>query len=173
MTYPIVFLDEFQDTTRAQLELVRTAFDPETAVLTAVGDDKQRIMGWAGALPNAFELFTQAYAARPISLLLNWRSHADLVAIQHVIASRIDPDVEEAVARGQREVDGDISAVWRFDDKETEVAALAAWVAEEVEQGVMEAHEGAFLVRNYADAVGVVVDDAFRERGLRLRCLGR
>jgi superfamily I DNA/RNA helicase len=173
MTYPVVFLDEFQDTTRAQFELLMRAFDPATAVLTAVGDDKQRIMGWAGALPNSFELFTQHFAARPIALLLNWRSHADLVAIQHVIASRIDPDVEEAVARGQRKVDGEVSAIWQFDDKETEVNVLATWIADEVERDVMQPDEVAILVRNYADAIEEELTEAFRDRGLTLRNLAR
>lgn len=51
--YPFVFLDEIQDTTHAQYDLVKTAFHGSDAVFTAVGDDKQRIMGWAGAMDNA------------------------------------------------------------------------------------------------------------------------
>jgi superfamily I DNA/RNA helicase len=43
----VVFLDEFQDTTLAQFELLHTAFDGSSAKFTAVGDDKQRIMVWA------------------------------------------------------------------------------------------------------------------------------
>jgi superfamily I DNA/RNA helicase len=45
LTYSHVFLDEFQDTTRAQYRLVRTAFLRSPAILTAVGDTKQRIIG--------------------------------------------------------------------------------------------------------------------------------
>ena len=54
------------------------------ARLTAVGDDKQKIMGWAGAMDRAFDVFTETFDARRISLLSNWRSHEDLVRIQHV-----------------------------------------------------------------------------------------
>lgn len=54
LTYPVVFLDEFQDTTFSQFQLLRTAFDNSGAIFTAVGDDKQRIMVWAGAMPDAF-----------------------------------------------------------------------------------------------------------------------
>jgi superfamily I DNA/RNA helicase len=46
-TYPFVFLDEFQDTTYAQFELLHAAFGGSGAIFTAVGDNKQRIMGWA------------------------------------------------------------------------------------------------------------------------------
>lgn len=44
-TYSHVFLDEFQDCTNTQYKFVRTAFGSTSAVLTAVGDIKQRIMG--------------------------------------------------------------------------------------------------------------------------------
>jgi len=55
-TYSHVFLDEFQDCTKAQYELLRTAFFGSTSLLTAVGDTRQRIMGWAGALEGTFKL---------------------------------------------------------------------------------------------------------------------
>ncbi|MEL7708272.1 ATP-dependent helicase [Citromicrobium bathyomarinum] len=173
ITFPVIFLDEFQDVTGPQFELVTTAFDPATAVLTAVGDDKQRIMGWAGALPNAFSVFKQFYNARPISLLLNWRSHADLVAIQHVIASRIDPDVEPAQARAEREVDGAVSAIWQFEDRDIEIATLALWVKAQVGAGIAQPHDIAILVRNLANAAEDEMCDAFREQGLILRNLAR
>jgi superfamily I DNA/RNA helicase len=48
LTYPVVFLDEFQDTTLPQFELLHTAFDGSSSLFTAVGDDKQRIMVWGG-----------------------------------------------------------------------------------------------------------------------------
>ena len=56
-TYSHVFLDEFQDTTEIQYELAKTCFKNTNVIMTAVGDEKQRIMVWAGALPNAFDLF--------------------------------------------------------------------------------------------------------------------
>ncbi|GAX89423.1 UvrD-helicase domain-containing protein [Effusibacillus lacus] len=105
LTYSVVFFDEFQDTTFVQFELLRTAFDGSEAIFTAVGDDKQRIMVWAGAMPDAFAQFEQQFGAQRISLISNWRSHEDLVRIQHVIASRIDSTVEEPEARAERLVD--------------------------------------------------------------------
>ena len=50
ITYPYVFVDEFQDTTGAQLSFLASVFSGAT--ITAVGDRKQRIMGFAGALPT-------------------------------------------------------------------------------------------------------------------------
>jgi DNA helicase-2/ATP-dependent DNA helicase PcrA len=62
-TYAFVFLDEFQDTTSTQYDLLKACFHQSNSVLTAVGDDRQRIMGWAGALPDAFLHFRHDFAA--------------------------------------------------------------------------------------------------------------
>src|ERR1700722_17250327 len=43
-TYPFVFVDEFQDTTYAQYDFLLSAFADGGTAVTAVGDDKQRIM---------------------------------------------------------------------------------------------------------------------------------
>ena len=173
LTYPFVFLDEFQDTTYAQYDLVKTAFHGSDAVFTAVGDDKQRIMGWAGAMDNAFQEFAADFNAVNLALRFNWRSHADLVAIQQVIAQRIDPNVEDVEARGQRAVDGQVAALWRFDTREQEAQQIAAWIANEVEHGRVEPHDCAILVRMRADDVEVELAEVFAAEGLTIRNLAR
>lgn len=56
-TYKYAFIDEFQDTTSKQYEVFKSIFFDWAIKITVVGDTKQRIMGWAGALPNAFDSF--------------------------------------------------------------------------------------------------------------------
>ncbi|GJE19503.1 UvrD-helicase domain-containing protein [Methylobacterium marchantiae] len=172
-TYPFVFLDEFQDTTSAQFELVGTAFCPSTTHITTVGDDKQRIMGWAGAMPNGFQTFSEAFHARRVSLLANWRSHADLVAIQHLVAAHIDPGVERAEAKRTRSVDGQVSAIWVFRNRQAEVDRLASWLATEIRSGRVEAHDIVLLVRLHADRVEAELQPAFEAEGIVLRNLAR
>ncbi len=173
ITYPVIFLDEFQDTTYAQFELLQTAFEGTDAVFTAVGDDKQRIMVWAGAMPDAFARFEAEFSARRISLLSNWRSHEDLVRIQHAIASHIDPTTEYPEARANREVDGDIAAIWEFPSNENESAGLADWISQEVESGNVEPHDFAILVRMRANDVEEELAPALSGHGLRLRNVAR
>lgn len=172
-TFPVVFLDEFQDTTHAQFQLMSTAFQDSGAIFTAVGDDKQRIMTWAGAMPDAFAQFEQLFGAQRISLISNWRSHEDLVRIQHVIASRIDPDVEEPEAHAARLVNGDVAAIWEFDSQDQESEGLAQWIEREVRAAAIEPHEIAILVRMRADEVEDQLAPAFAEHGLRLRNVAR
>ena len=171
-TYPFIFLDEFQDTTYAQYELLHTAFDGSDAIFTAVGDDKQRIMGWAGAMPDAFNRFAAEYNARRIALVSNWRSHQDLVLIQHVIAREIDPHSEQPVARAEREVDGDVAAIWEYDSDADEVAGLASWLAEEIGNGIIP-HEIAILVRLRANDIEETLTGPLRDSGVSLRNVAR
>ena len=55
LTYSHLFMDEFQDTTQVQYDLVRTIFLGSETVITAVGDVKQQIMRWANAIDDPFE----------------------------------------------------------------------------------------------------------------------
>ena len=57
ITYSYVFLDEFQDTTDIQYDLVKECFFGSNTKITAVGDNKQRIMVWAGAVKRIFNIF--------------------------------------------------------------------------------------------------------------------
>lgn len=52
--YSFVFLDEFQDTTDIQYAFVKECFWGSNTKITAVGDNKQRIMVWAGAVKTIF-----------------------------------------------------------------------------------------------------------------------
>lgn len=172
-TYPFVFLDEFQDTTAAQFDLVTSAFCAKTTRITTVGDDKQRIMGWAGAMTDGFATFERTFGSRRVTLLANWRSHADLVAIQHLVASHITPGVEMVQAKKTRAVDGQVSAIWVFRDRRTEVEALASWLAAEIESERVEPHRFVLLVRQRADDVETELRPALDRHGLTLRNLAR
>jgi superfamily I DNA/RNA helicase len=171
-TYAHVFLDEFQDTTYPQFDLLSTAFLGSGAVLTAVGDRKQCIMGWAGAMEDSFAEFELTFGARPIELLSNWRSHAGLVGIQHAIAQAIDPATAAPNARSERTVNGDISAVWMFASPDDETSGLAAWFAQEIEGGLLP-QDCVILVRNRADLVEAQLADCFLEHGVRIRNVAR
>ena len=171
-TYPFVFLDEFQDTTAPQYDIVARAFDPAVTRVTTVGDDKQRIMGWAGAMPNGFEVFTRQFDALGVPLLSNWRSHDDLVAVQRRVASRIDATTEDVIARRLRTVDGTVCAICVFPDRAAEVRELAAWISDAIEVDDLEPHRLAILVRSLPDRVEGELVPAFLH-GIALRNVAR
>ncbi|MGW4694806.1 UvrD-helicase domain-containing protein [Kitasatospora cineracea] len=130
-TYPIVFVDEFQDTTTAQFSFLQSVLGENTAV-TAVGDGKQRIMGWAGALPAAFERFKDAFGATVYPLEWNFRSSAALVELQHIIASRLDADAVKATSKAAPEDVHDPVVLWTFPTATREAQYIADWIANDI-----------------------------------------
>lgn len=81
-TYSYVFLDEFQDTTELQYLFLKSCFKDSKSIITAVGDYKQRIMVWAGALKTVFNDFRSDFNADDFNLIMNYRSAPRLVSLQ-------------------------------------------------------------------------------------------
>src|SRR5690606_31307192 len=74
-------LDEFQDTTGIQYDFFINCFLGSDSFYTAVGDDKQRIMLWAGAQHTVFEDFISDTGATRVPLTMNFRCAPRLVTL--------------------------------------------------------------------------------------------
>ena len=92
---------------------------------------------------------------------------------QHVIAAQIDPDVEPAQARANRQVDGEVAAIWDFEDREAEIGQIARWIRAEVDAGRVAPQDVAVLVRMKANDVENELGPALAAEGLILRNLDR
>jgi DNA helicase II / ATP-dependent DNA helicase PcrA len=135
--YQFVFLDEFQDTSAVHFILTRTAFRDSGSILTAVGDNKQRIMLWAGAVKNVFEIYQNDFSAAPVFLTRNHRSGKTLVKIQAVIAKALDGNSVAAESAGAgAALDGECRAL-EFSDQEAEAEYVAAMVADWIASGLL------------------------------------
>src|SRR5207253_2193358 len=67
--YRYILVDEFQDTNRAQLEMVRLLAGPDEPNVTVVGDDDQAIYRWRGAAAGNLIAFRNLYpGAREVVL---------------------------------------------------------------------------------------------------------
>ena len=127
-TYTDVFLDEFQDCAQHQYSLVLNAFRGTGARIIAVGDTKQKIMGWAGALDGIFVNFGQDFQAVPLNLYQNFRSQDRIRRVQNRLVREIDPPA--AVAESQISGPDGIVAYESFDNDDDE----AGWVAEAIDK---------------------------------------
>ncbi len=152
-TYSHVFLDEFQDCTTAQYQLIRTAFLDTDIRLTAVGDTKQRIMGWAGALEGVFQAFADEFKALSLNLYQNFRSQPRLRRMQNAMVKVMDP--EAAVPDADLVGAGGLVAILPFEDSQQEAEALAAMIQEWIDNEDLPPSEIAVLVSKqlhlYAD----------------------
>ena len=133
-TYSHVFLDEFQDCTADQYGLILACFGGTSAILTAVGDTKQSIMGWAGALEGIFQTFADAFDALPRNLYQNFRSAPRLRRMQNAMVMVMDPPAALADA----DIVGDEGeiAILRFGDDDEEAVSLTARIRGLIDDGI-------------------------------------
>lgn len=143
-TYSHVFLDEFQDCTAEQFQLIVACFRDTGVRLTAVGDTKQRIMGWAGALEGIFETYAEQFNALPLNLYQNFRSRPRLRRMQNAMVRVMDPAaaVDEAELQGE---DGEIK-ILHFEDDGSEAAQLAEAIRDWIDNEGISPSEIAVLV---------------------------
>lgn len=169
VSYPIVFVDEFQDTTFAQYDFLSSVFKSSEAEVTAVGDYKQRIMGWAGAKGNAFHQFEADFSAHRHSLLLNHRSSPELVRIQHVIAQAIDHEVREVCPSNNNLVAGDAAWICCSYNVNQEAAHLAQWIANDMQRRSLNPRSYSILVRQKPEDYVQPISHYLAQHGLSLR----
>ncbi|POP54508.1 UvrD-helicase domain-containing protein [Zhongshania marina] len=166
-TYTDVFLDEFQDCTNQQYELLKLAFQDTSTRLTAVGDTKQKIMGWAGAMDGIFQAFVVDFAATPLNMYRNFRSKPKLLRLQNEIIRRLDPSSimpDEQLAGDEGEV-----FAWRFEDSRKEAEYLANLIENWINTEQLPPAEIAVLIRNQLDLYADHLMAALETRGIPFR----
>ncbi len=70
--YPVVVVDEFQDTNCISWELIQHIVNDKTKLLF-LGDSLQRIYGFIGAVPNIMQIAENRYSMERIELSKNYR----------------------------------------------------------------------------------------------------
>ncbi|MFE4802003.1 3'-5' exonuclease [Streptomyces sp. NPDC056708] len=165
-TYSHVFLDEVQDCTGQQYQLIKAAFGGTTAVLTAVGDTKQRIMAWAGALDGVMHTFADDFSAHPLPLYQNFRSAPRLRRMQNRMIARMDP---AAVSPDDELIgDGGVIEVLGFNTEHDEARDLAALIDGWLREGTAPS-EIAILVRQLPHLVAAALGSELADRGIAFR----
>lgn len=166
-TYSDVFLDEFQDCTNLQYELLKLAFQGTSIRLTAVGDTKQKIMGWAGAMDGIFQAFVADFDATPLNMYRNFRSKPRLLRLQNEIIRKLDPTSvmpDEQLAGDEGEV-----FAWRFEDSHKEADYLADLIEGWIKTEQLPPAEIAVLIRNQLDLYANHLMAALEARGIPFR----
>lgn len=112
--FKVVLLDEFQDTSHAQMRLFSSIYGADEAAgipahpVMAVGDPKQSIYGFRGASDGQMFSFYRHFPtphARPLFLSVAWRNDISILNAANHVAEKLK-DVPEWV----RAVRGDIGA---------------------------------------------------------------
>jgi superfamily I DNA/RNA helicase len=169
LTYSHVFMDEFQDTTQAQFDLVQAIFLGTPTIMMAVGDNKQQIMRFALAMDDPFGMFEQSFGAQRIPLISNYRSSPQLVRIQHVLAQALDSAAVHPESKAAASIPDSCCAVWDFSTASTEARTLARYIASQMREHNLQPNDSVLLVRQKAEDYAQVLTPAFAAVGIPLR----
>lgn len=138
--YPVVLLDEYQDTSVGQTELLATLFAAHG--VTAVGDPHQSIYGWRGASAANLSEFGDQFGMTeaPMSLSVSWRNSQAVLAAANMLVAPLSErsalQVRELSARpGAPE--GAVRLAFE-DSVQDEAVRVAEWL-----RGVLEASAAA------------------------------
>jgi DNA helicase-2/ATP-dependent DNA helicase PcrA len=128
-----VLLDEFQDTSEAQLELLRSLFHHPGVALTAVGDPNQSIYGWRGASATTLLRFPSEFAsdagpADVLPLSTSWRNDSLILDAANAVAAPLATEHVQPLRPRPGAGVGSIE-VARLETAEEEADHLAGWIA--------------------------------------------
>ncbi|HRI07830.1 MAG TPA: UvrD-helicase domain-containing protein [Nannocystaceae bacterium] len=166
--YHYLLVDEYQDTNRAQLEVVRRLAGPRENVCV-VGDDDQAIYGWRGAkVANILGFDMYFPRARVIKLEQNYRSFAPILHCANGVIVHNKGRYDKRLIP-QRKGGGPVTEVVAEDGEQE-----SRWVARKVRKLVIEGHERpedvAILYRSAKQSEPI--EDLLQEHGIAYRILG-
>jgi DNA helicase-2/ATP-dependent DNA helicase PcrA len=174
--FKAVLLDEFQDTSEAQLTLLRSLFHDDSVALTAVGDPNQSIYGWRGASATTLLRFPAEFAgadgpADVLPLSTSWRNDELLLAAANVTAAPLATAHVQPLRSRPGVGPGAITIV-RGETAEEEAAQVAAWIASRWRSpsGRRTGRSAAVLCRRRSSFP--VIMEALRDAGLPVEVVG-
>jgi DNA helicase-2/ATP-dependent DNA helicase PcrA len=163
-----VLVDEYQDTNRAQLELVRL-LAREHRNITVVGDDDQSIYAWRGAdVSNILDFERHFPGAKVVKLEQNYRSTGAVLSIANSVLAGTRARRHEKVLVPTREA-GSTAMLLTAQDPDIE----AGFVAEEIERlGREGVSLGEIAILYRSNLQGEPLESALRERRIPFRLVG-
>ena len=136
LTYSDVFLDEFQDTTAFQYAFVKHCFMSSGTRIIAVGDNKQRIMLWAGALRGIFNRFYEEFNPEGQRLLRNYRSAPRLVLLQKEMYNALKEKKTEVIPSEKWASDAGEITLFIAEDEKLEALAVVEDIKKQLAEGI-------------------------------------
>lgn len=92
--FDIVFVDEYQDSNKVQIELIKRAINTsgwgDNGRIIAIGDPDQSIYSFRGCVPNAMDDFIQNFKAKELPLSISYRCSKAIVKEAAKIVPRIE-----------------------------------------------------------------------------------
>ena len=168
MTYDFVFLDEFQDTTHAQYNLLKTCFLGSSCKLTAVGDNKQAIMRWAGAKPDIFPDYIRDFNSNEYQLLMNHRSVPKLVEFQKEVHQILNSNHSSIQINNYPEFQEGEITLFEFENESLEAELIANDIESKIQGGIRPS-EICILAKQKVDDYSSKLITTLSSKGIKAR----
>lgn len=168
MTYDFVFLDEFQDTTYAQYNLLKTCFLGSSCKLTAVGDNKQAIMRWAGAKPDIFPDYIRDFNSNEYQLSMNHRSVPKLVEFQKEVHQILNSNHSSIQTNNYPEFQEGEITLFEFENENLEAELIANDIESKIQGGIRPS-EICILAKQKVDDYSSKLITTLSSKGIKAR----
>ncbi len=163
-----ILIDEFQDTNRAQYNLVRM-LTGDPANLCVVGDDDQSIYGWRGAeVRNILDFEEQYPGARVVRLEQNYRSSGNILDVADAVVVRNSGRKPKKLWTEKGH--GDKAVVLQCANELDEADQVVTHARRVVDELGLAWREVAVLYRTNAQSR--VLEEAFNRNGVRVVIIG-
>ncbi len=163
-----ILVDEYQDTNRAQYELVKMMTSQRIKVCV-VGDDAQSIYGWRGAdISNMLDFQKDFPNSKLFKLEQNYRSTANILKGANSVIVNNKNQIEKKLWTDQPE--GDKITVIRCSDEKDEAFHIAKKIKKEVQKRKITLSDVAILYRTNSQSRAL--EDALRREKLSYQIVG-
>lgn len=143
--FKYVLVDEYQDTNKAQYELLKLITSPKIKICV-VGDDAQSIYGWRGADINNMLNFEKDFAkAKTFRLEQNYRSTGKILKAADSIIKNNQNQIKKTLWTENKE--GEDISIIRSTDEKDEAYLIAKQIKKEVTSRKIPLNDIAILYR--------------------------
>ena len=158
-----ISIDEFQDTNVYQYEILKAIQQKQICSFFMVGDEKQRIYRFAGAVDKAFEMASSDFDAPIVILEATYRSTSNIISTYSSLYENHPELVNESKYK-----DVDYKVIFKQTKKDDHNAILEYFIEHFINKANVSPSEIAILSTQWSDALAVskVLRSKFRVVGL-------
>ncbi len=166
--FSFILVDEFQDTNKAQYELMKMLVSREGKV-SVVGDDAQSIYSWRGANIGNMKDFQKDFSKHKIFRLeQNYRSTKNILkAADSVIKNNKSQIIKTLWTENN---DGELLTLVKCSDEKDEAYQIAKYIKQDISKKKISLKDFAILYRTNAQSRAL--EDIFRRERIPYRIIG-
>jgi len=166
--FKYILVDEFQDTNRAQYEMLKLLFNTRVK-LCVVGDDAQSIYGWRGAdISNMLNFEKDFPKAKIFRLEQNYRSTQNILKAADSIIKNNSDQIEKTLWTENEE--GERISVIKCTDEKDEAYQVTKRIKTEITKRKIPLNEVAILYR--LNSQSRALEDALRRAKVPYKIIG-